>query len=431
MNDPILLQAQHVSKTFDNNVVLKDISIAFKKGELVAILGASGAGKSTLLRILAGLIAPSSGSVLVQNAPLVGINPNTSMVFQNFALYPWLTVLENVELGLLSFNLSKKNAREKALQAIDVIGLKGFIDAYPKELSGGMKQRVGFARAIVVSPKILFMDEPFSALDVLTSENLRQELLMLWHEHKLPTESIVMVTHNIEEAVSMSDRLIVLSSNPGSVRTELPGLPFEDRIPKTYEHEKLVDTVFEIMTNPRENAAKLTSDELKDRAAAPSYEVLPRVTIGEIEGLLKQLSKSDGREHISTLGKNLGLGLDALLSLTEAVDLLGFAGAEDNTLILTSSGKEFAKAGAKEAKKILREALIANVALVQHMKEELEGSPRHTISGRHILDQLEKYFTPEDAKIQLHIAIEWCRFAELLTYNRELHMIHLTSGSID
>ena len=215
----VVLAAQHVSKYYGEEdqrvLVLDNVSLELHAGEFIALLGPSGSGKSTLLRLLAGLLAPSSGEILVRDRPLLGANPQVAIVFQSFALYPWLTVQENVELGLLAKEIAPKERRQRALDAIDLIGLDGFESAYPRELSGGMKQRVGFARALVVEPEVLFMDEPFSALDVLVAENLRHELLDLWQEHKIPTRAILMVTHNIDEAVSMADRLLVFGANPG------------------------------------------------------------------------------------------------------------------------------------------------------------------------------------------------------------------------
>jgi NitT/TauT family transport system ATP-binding protein len=200
--------------------ILEPINLELRSGEIVALLGPSGSGKSTLMRIIAGLIPPSNGQVLYHNRPLVGLNPGVAIVFQNFALYPWLTVLENVELGLKAKGELPEPRLQKALRMIDIIGLDGFENAYPKELSGGMRQRVGFARALAVEPELLCMDEPFSALDVLTAENLRFELLDLWLEKKIPTKAVLIVTHGIEEAVILADRIVVLGRLPISSSSE-------------------------------------------------------------------------------------------------------------------------------------------------------------------------------------------------------------------
>jgi NitT/TauT family transport system ATP-binding protein len=252
----ILLHADHVMKRYGEPPkqieVLRDVSMQVRVGEIVAILGPSGSGKSTLLRMLAGLSQPSGGAVKFKGAVQTGPNPHIAVVFQTFALFPWLTVYENVEVGLLNTDLPETQRRRKILKAIDTIGLDGFEDAYPKELSGGMRQRVGFARALVVEPEILFMDEPFSALDVLTAENLKKELLALWSSKQIPTKAILLVTHNIDEAVTMGDRLLVMGHDPGMVRVDMPGLPVAERAKEHPEHVHLVDYLYNVMTNPTE-----------------------------------------------------------------------------------------------------------------------------------------------------------------------------------
>src|SRR6266852_9811715 len=263
----VLLEARDIYKTFAAKekrrrgppppLVLDCIQFEIHAGEFVALLGPSGSGKSTLLRILAGLLSPSSGQVFFNGVPQHGPNPHVAIVFQSFALFPWLTVLQNVELGLEAQPLTRTQRLKRALSAIDMIRLDGFEDAYPKELSGGMRQRVGFARALVVEPVLLFMDEPFSALDVLTAANLRKELLGLWQAHNMPTLAILLVTHNIDEAVSMADRILVLGAKPGRIRVELPGLPVAQRSFQSEEHTKLVDLIYNIMTSPQEDVSNL------------------------------------------------------------------------------------------------------------------------------------------------------------------------------
>src|SRR5579863_3409111 len=267
MNTPVtvspgeaILNVERVSREFARQGgpgvrVLDDVNLTLRKGEIVGLLGRSGSGKSTLLRIIAGLLRPSTGGVTYLGNKVIGPLDGAAMVFQTFALFPWLTVLENVEAGLEAKSVPPKEARSRALKAIDLIGLDGFESAYPREISGGMRQRVGFARALVVEPTILLMDEPFSALDVLVAENLRHELLDLWRARKIPTQAILMVTHNIDEAVQMADRLVVFGANPGRIRVELPGLPREQRGAKSEPAERLADTIYQIMTNPHEDVA--------------------------------------------------------------------------------------------------------------------------------------------------------------------------------
>jgi NitT/TauT family transport system ATP-binding protein len=288
-NVEALIAAQHISKTYGDQdsrvLVLKDVSLEIRAGEFIALLGPSGSGKSTLLRVLAGLLPPSSGQVLVHGTPLTGTNPYAAMVFQSFALLPWLTVLENVELGLLPKGLSPGERRQRALPAIELIGLHGFENAYPREISGGMKQRVGFARALVVEPELLLLDEPFSALDVLVADTLRRELLDLWQQRKIPTKAILLVTHNIDEAVRLADRLVVFQADPGGVRVQCAGLPRDQRQEKRPAHIQLVDNIYQIMTNPKEDAERLLAGAIPAEAAvSPRAGHLPAVTITQLTG---------------------------------------------------------------------------------------------------------------------------------------------------
>ena len=279
---PVIIEAGHVTKTFttpDGRAlpVLDGVSFTLREGEIVALLGKSGSGKSTLLRCVAGLIAPSSGTVTYRGTPLNGANPGVAMVFQSFALLPWLTVQQNVELAMQARDVPEDARRDKALRAIDLIGLDGFESAYPKELSGGMRQRVGFARALAVEPDALLMDEPFSALDVLTAANLRGELTRLWEGHDFPVKAILIVTHNIEEAVQLADRILVLSSNPGRIRAELAVAMPRPRDRHDPGFEQLVDTVYGILTG-REDAAERAADavgEAPPGAPAPTPADLP------------------------------------------------------------------------------------------------------------------------------------------------------------
>ena len=366
-----LLEARVCSKTYETegklpqgvspHLVLDSVQLSMHSGEFVALLGPSGSGKSTLLRILAGLIQPSKGQVYFKEQPQYGPNPRVAIVFQSFALFPWLTVLQNVEIGLESQPLTQTQRLKRALAAIDLIGLDGFEDAYPKELSGGMRQRVGFARALVVEPELLFMDEPFSALDVLTAANLRKELLGLWREQSMPTRAILLVTHNIDEAVSMADRILVLGANPGRIRVELPGLPVAQRSFQSEEHTKLVDLIYRIMTSPQEDVGKLLeaqaphakTGQLVLPAQSP-YQVLPHVSIGDVTGLVELVQLRGGREDLYQIGRHLNLEIDDLFPMIEAADILGLANIEEGDLVLTEEGKHFAEAGVLEREENLQ-----------------------------------------------------------------------------
>ncbi len=438
----VLLEARMCSKTYEVEgkkghaikapLVLDCVQVQIHAGEFVALLGPSGSGKSTLLRILAGLIPPSSGQVYFKGQPQQGPNPHIAIVFQSFALFPWLTVLQNVELGLEAQEMTPTQRLKRALAAIDVIGLDGFEDAYPKELSGGMRQRVGFARALVVEPEILFMDEPFSALDVLTAANLRKELLGLWREQSIPTRAILMVTHNIDEAVSMADRILVLGANPGRIRVELPGLPVEQRTSQSEAHTALVDLIYRIMTSPQEDVTTLLQTHAPQAQTGPltptthrPYQVLPHVSIGDITGLIEFVHSRGGREDLYQIGRHLQMELDDLLPLVEAADLLDLADTQEGDFILTPEGKHFAEAGVLEEKNVFREQALAHVRILHKIVEALEAAPSHVLPEEHILSILEEHFGTEEAQAQLETAINWGRYAELFSYQDDRGMFRL------
>lgn len=421
----VVLAARSVSKYYGEAqkrvLVLDDVTLDLRADEFIALLGPSGSGKSTLLRILAGLVSPSSGEVLVRGQPLRGTNPQVAIVFQTFALYPWLTVLDNVELGLLARDLPATERRERALRAIDLIGLDGFETAYPRELSGGMRQRVGFARALVVEPEVLFLDEPFSALDVLVAENLRHELLDLWQARKIPTRAILMVTHNIDEAVQMADRLIVFGANPGRIRVELPGLPREQRQLKHSAHAQLVDTIYRIMTNPQEEASALLpgAPAQRPRPPARAYQALPHVSIDELTGFIERLRFLGGREDLYALARDLQMDADDLLALAQGANILGFADLDAGDVLLTAAGLRFADADILEEKAIFRQQAVMTIALLRQITRALEAEPDHRVEEDQFLRALEQSFSVPEARAQLDTAIDWGRYAELFAYDDE------------
>lgn len=419
-----LLSAEHVTKYYGDDKkriqVLHDVSLSIREGEIVAILGPSGSGKSTLLRILAGLTGASEGVVQFRGKAQAGPNPNVAIVFQTFALFPWLTVYQNVEVGLLNSGITETRRRRRILEAIDVIGLDGFEDAYPKELSGGMRQRVGFARALVVQPEILFMDEPFSALDVLTGENLKKELLSLWRSRKIPTKAIVMVTHNIEEAVIMGDRLVVMGHNPGVVRVDMPGLPVEERGKEHAEHVRLVDYLYGVMTNPGEEVAAFRAEAPSARAVGKpirAYQTLPHVPVGQVTGLVERLHVEHDRADIYALGRELQMEVDDLLPLIEAIDILGLGDVEAGDVYLTPAGIHFAEAGVLEEKELFREQARMHVQLIKQILATLDASPNKRVRGETMLHDLVSCFSQDEAERQLETAIDWGRYAELFAYD--------------
>jgi len=419
----VVLEARGVGQYYGEPergiLVLDNVTLEIRAGEFIALLGPSGSGKSTLLRILAGLLQPSRGQIFVHGSPLRGPNPEVAMVFQSFALFPWLTVLQNVELGLLPGDLSADQRRERALRAIDLIGLDGFEAAYPREISGGMKQRVGFARALVVEPEVLLLDEPFSALDVLVADNLRHELLDLWLQRKIPTQAVLMVTHNIDEAVRMADRLVVFRADPGCIRVECPGLPREERREKGPTHPQLADRLYQVMTNPREDAVRLLPDARPVEAvpARRAYHVLPVVTIGQLTGFVQRLHALGEREDLHDLARDLPMEADELLPLADAAHLLDFVDVIEGDVVLTAEGCRFAEAGVLERKELFREQALRNVELLRKIVQGLDAAPDHRLREDGLLDLLEQSFSPAEARRKLDTAVDWGRYAELFTYD--------------
>lgn len=433
----VVLAARNVSKFYEDArsaggriLVLDDITLELRAGEFVALLGPSGSGKSTLLRILAGLVAPSSGQVLLHDQPLQAVNPAVAIVFQTFALYPWLTVLENVEFGLLAKDLPAPTRHARAVRAIDLVGLDGFESAYPRELSGGMKQRVGLARALVVEPEALFLDEPFSALDVLVAENLRHEIGDLWRERKLSTRAMLMVTHNIDEAVTMADRLIVFGANPGRIRADLRGLPLAQRRDKGGAHAELVDTIYRIMTNPQEEVSALLPGAAATRPPRPappqeSYQSLPHVNIGELTGFVERLHELGGREDLFELARDLQLDADDLLPLAEAANLLGFADTEAGDVVLTTMGQRFSEADILGKKDVFRRQATGGIRLLREIERRLQQAPEHRLAEADMIESLERAFSPPESQRQLDTAIDWGRYAELFAYDDDAGMFFI------
>ncbi|MEU7168648.1 nitrate/sulfonate/bicarbonate ABC transporter ATP-binding protein [Streptomyces morookaense] len=438
-----IVRADAVTKTFttpDGGAlpVLDGISFDLAEGEIVALLGKSGSGKSTLLRCVAGLIAPSSGSVFYRGAPLTGANPGVSMVFQSFALLPWLTVQQNVELGLAALGVGEEERRRRALKAIDLIGLDGFESAYPKELSGGMRQRVGFARGIVVEPDALLMDEPFSALDVLTAENLRTELVGLWEGHEAPVKSILIVTHNIEEAVLLADRILVLSSNPGRIQAELTvDLP-RPRNRQHHRFEALVDTVYAILTGREAAAAAAVEAPAPPGGQArpapaptPISAPLPDVRVGGLAGLLEILIARGGEDGLAEIADELNFEVDDLLPLVDAAVMLGLARLDGPRITITDTGREFSAADILTSKRLFARHAAARAPLVRAIVQALAATEGHALREDFFLDLLRRGFSADEARNQLETAIDWGRYGELYDYDRDDGKLTLEPGAQD
>jgi NitT/TauT family transport system ATP-binding protein len=412
-----LIEARKVEKFYGqpgaNRIqVIAPLDLCVYPGEILALLGPSGSGKSTLLRILTGLAQASAGEVLWHGQPVSGPVKNVSIVFQSFALFPWLTVLENVEAPLKACGVEGTERVKRATQMLDTVGLDGFENAYPKELSGGMKQRVGFARALVVEPEILFMDEPFSALDVLTAENLRNELLDLWEDQKMPTRTIFIVTHNIDEAVLLADRVVVLGKNPARIRTD-----FRVDLPRPRDHKnprfsELVDFVYTVLTQPEAHPEVPSATPAK-----PHYPMLPHARPGGIAGLLEILADRNGREDIHLLADLLAFEVDDMLPIVEAAAMLGFVTVSEGDVEMTAAGREFLEADILRKKELFRAAALERVPLLKKIVSALEAKTDRTLPDEFFEDLLDEHFSEDETKLQLETAINWGRYAELFDHD--------------
>lgn len=430
----VILEVRDIQKSFNRReqaeiLVLDKTSLTLNEGEIVCLLGKSGSGKSTLLRIIAGLIQPSKGFRYYKQEPAVGSVPNLSMVFQNFALLPWMSVLENVELGLESTNLSTKNKKDKALQAIDMVGLDGFESAYPRELSGGIAQRVGLARALVGNPEVMLLDEPFSALDILTAENLRGDLINLWTSKKTNLKTMLIVTHNIEEAVYMADRILIFGSDPGNIRAEMKVSLAHPRDDKEAQLEKLVDQVYQTISEVNFQTKKTGS---KFKTIMVSHR-LPSVAVSNISGLLEFLVSSEGLDNVelSEVADEMHLGLDEMLPVAEAIEILRFASVSSGRFNLTSIGDNFAKASILDQKKIFARQLLDHIPLAAYVRETLERAQDHTMHESVLLSVLQDQLSEVASRRVLRTIVDWGRYAELFAYNVNSGVLSLEDPSAD
>jgi len=425
----VILDVENVRQAYPKGpatqlLVLDGVSLKLKSGEIVGLLGRSGSGKSSLLRIIAGLARPVDGKVTWRGKPLVGPMDGIAMVFQSFALFPWLTVLENVEIGLEPLGVPAAERRTRSLEAIDLIGLDGFENAYPKELSGGMRQRVGFARALVVHPELLLMDEPFSALDVLTAETLRTDLIELWTEGKLPLRSILIVTHNIEEAVLMCDRVVIFTANPGRIAAEIK---IDLRHPRNRDDpafRALVDDIYIRMTRPDAGRAA-------QQAAAAAVHggigmILPDVSPNTLAGLMETLAGDfSGKADLPELADDLTLEVDELFPLTETLQLFGFADVAHGDIRLTDVGRRFVECDVDQRKRLWGEQLLARVPIAALIRRVLDERPSHRAPYRRFSEELEDFMSEDKAEETLGAVITWGRYSELFAYDEQAQAFSL------
>ena len=422
-----LLRAAAICKTYQmpdhlGRLVLDHIDFTLHDGEIVAVLGKSGSGKSTFLRILAGLIPASDGAVFYRGQRVSEPANGIAMVFQSYALFPWLTVLGNVELGLEAQGVSGLERRRRAVEAIDLIGLDGFENAYPKELSGGMRQRVGFARALVVNPDVLLLDEPFSSLDVLTAETLRGDLLDLWDDRRIPTKGILLVSHNIEEAVEIADRILIFGSDPGRIRAEIPIAQPRPRDMQNPGIRQIVDRVYTLLTETGRDGRRGARPE----QIGIGYR-LPDAAVQQLSGLIDTLNEAPyhGRADLPHLADEENLVMDELFPLIETLQLLGFAHVSDGDIELTALGRAYAEADMLARKQLFADAVLKHVPLAAHIRRILDERPGHRAPAARFLRELEDHLSDEEAERVLNTVIDWGRHAELFAYDYNSEVLNL------
>jgi len=426
------LTLNNISKWYGDpqkpSLILDQINLTVKENEFIVILGKSGSGKSTLLRIIAGLMAPNQGEVLYDGEKFTPTFPRVAMVFQSHALFPWLNVLENVELGLEALGLKFSERRKRALEAIDLIGLDGYESAFPKELSGGMRQRVGFARALVVNPDIFLLDEPFSALDVLTAENIRNDLMELWIERRIPTKSIIMVSHNVTEAVELASRIIIMEHDPGRISKEI-------EVPLLYPREETSQLFQEFVDNTYGallESTKYSSGQKVKKLIGMDYR-LPDISIHRLQGLMEVLMDPpyQGKADVFALTESENLSAMEVLPLFEAFDLLGFAHVTNGRIELTKSGKALCQGDILERKKIFAYHLLRYIPLVKHIYHALQDNRRKRIVKGTFLEALEEVMPLMEAQKNLSLVINWGRYAELFSYDDQTEMLSLEDPDLE
>lgn len=406
--------------------VLEGVDFTLHEGEIVALLGPSGSGKSTLLRIMAGLVPADAGELRYRGQPLYAPARGIGMVFQSFALFPWLTVQGNVELGLEARGVPPDERARRAAAAIALIGLAGFEGALPRELSGGMRQRVGIARALVIEPDVLLMDEAFSALDVLTGERLREDILELWCSGSMPTRAILVVSHSIEEAVLMADRVLVFARDPGRIHSQIAVHLPRPRDPDSGDVRLLVDEVYALMTAGAPRTGR-------EAARATPAERLPAADVARMDGLLELLADSPfaGRADLPHLAEDAGLADADLLPAAQALALLGFAQLDRGDLELSALGRRYVDGHHTLRRELFGQQLLAQVPLAAHIRHSLEQEADGRLPDRPFLQLLQQHLDAAEAERVLHTLIAWARHGEVFEYDYASRTLQLPTGDED
>ena len=426
-----IIELRSVGKTFrsaDGHVrpVLDGVDFSLREGEIVALLGQSGSGKSTLLRIMAGLIEADQGHVLYRGQPVYGPARGISMVFQSFALFPWLTVQQNVELGLEARGMAPQEREARSAAAIELIGLSGFEGALPRELSGGMRQRVGIARALVTEPDVLLMDEAFSALDVLTGERLRDDILDMWRGGTMPTKAMLVVSHNIEEAVLMADRVLIFASDPGRIRCQLAVQLPRPRDPDSPAIRSLIDEVYALMTAGAGRRVVAAAEALASSVLA---ERLPAADVARIDGLLELLMDDpfNGRADLPKLAEETELTDAELLPAANALARLGLAHLESGDLQLSPLGRRYVEGGRTLRQEIFGQQLLSNVPLAAHIRHSLEQETSGELPEGPFVRLLAEHLDADEAERVMQTVIAWARHGEVFDYDYNTGVLSLPS----
>lgn len=408
--------------------VLNNISIRLDDNQTVALLGPSGSGKSTCLRIMCGLHEASKGEVLSRGAALEGINSDVSLVFQSFALFPWETIKRNIEIGIFSLGLSPEEQKARVQNAIDIVGLEGFEEAYPRELSGGMKQRVGVARALAMERPILFLDEPFSALDVLTADTLREEIMKIFLSGKTKTTAMMVVTHNIQEAVLMADRILVMGSNPGRIRAEFKNnLPYP-RIADSAPFLDLVSKIHRTITETYIPDTLSPGNEISERTPKSSpLEILPDVHLIDVIGLVEAIAHEGGAVDVFILSGDLRKDFGQVLYLVKSAELLGLVDTPKQQVVLTRDGQLFVQAEINERKRMLHDKF-SQFLIVKKTTELLKESAIVRIPLNDLKMQINQWLPNEDPTKLTDALISWGRYSEYFGYNDDTKSIYLDVG---
>lgn len=436
--EPAIAAIRRVKKTYADDtgrerVILDDVDLEVRKGEVVAILGPSGCGKSTLLRILIGLIPPTSGTVLQHDEPLRGIHPGAAVVFQNFALFPWLTVEENVRVGLNGKTLAEAEAGKRVGEAIKQVGLSGHGRGYPKELSGGMKQRVGIARALVGAPELLCMDEPFSALDVLTAELLRSEVYRLWSDGTTGLSSILLITHLIEEAVFLGDRIIVMGANPGTVRREIVNTLSHPRSYRDPEFLRIVEQIHDVVTGvhlPEEAPGEPPIGPASSRPARGPIAPIPSVRVGEMLGLMEITADRGGKIDLFELDALTVGNFGHTIAVVKGAELLDFLDTPKNLVVLTDLGRALLAEAPAERRHLFKKSLLTLgvfASLVRWLAETPD-SPRSADAAREFLAER---LPNQPIQELFHTVVDWGRYGLLFDFDADANEISLFSGRTD